>query len=119
MTSAEAQARTTEVTNDCSPMDDVEILIEIVIALVTRPEAVFVDEKHDNESSYFLVHVADEDLGKVIGKNGETVSTIRKLLGRISAGRGRKTFIRINERNRRPFERDLHQRVAPRRNAAA
>lgn len=116
MTTAEARDMVTA--EDHSPMEEWEILTEIVIALVAKPEAVFVEEKHEADSSHFLVHVADEDLGKVIGKHGETVSTIRKLFGRISASRGRKTFIHISEPNRQSFPNPF-KRTAPRRNAAA
>jgi hypothetical protein len=113
-----AEARDVDTTEDHSPMEEWEILTEIVIALVGKPEAVFVEEKHEADSSHFLVHVAEEDLGKVIGKQGETVSTIRKLFGRISASRGRKTFIHIAEPNRQLFSSPF-KRIVPRRNAAA
>lgn len=83
--------------DDWDPLPDWEILQEVVLALVSKPDQVRVQEKITRDSTYFVISVAQEDLGKVIGKNGETVSVLRKLFGRIAAGRGRKTFIQISE----------------------
>jgi predicted RNA-binding protein YlqC (UPF0109 family) len=79
------------------PLEDWELLLEVVLALVTQPKQVRVEEQIEGATSHFLVYVAAEDLGKVIGRNGETVTSMRKLFGRIAAGRGRKTFIYIAE----------------------
>lgn len=101
---------------DCEPLEDWEILLEVVLALVSKPDQVRVEEKELPDSTYFIIGVAPEDLGKIIGKNGETVSVLRKLFGRIAAGRGRKTFIQILEPgkiNKR------HRNTSYRRNAAA
>lgn len=80
-----------------APLEDWELLIEVVLALVSRPDCVSIEEQIEGDTSHFSVFVATEDLGKVIGRNGETVTSLRKLFGRIAAGRGRKTFIYIAE----------------------
>jgi uncharacterized protein len=102
--------------NDCDPLEDWEILTEVVLALVSRPEAVHIEQRPRADAMCFVVHVASEDLGKVIGKNGETVSVLRKLFGRIAATRGEKVFIEIHEPSRasRPS-----RPTSFRRNAAA
>ena len=79
------------------PLEDWEILTEVLMALVSHPSRVKVSQRTEADSSYFTIRVAEEDLGKVIGKNGETVSVLRKLFGRIAAARGKKTFIQIEE----------------------
>jgi len=101
---------------DSDPLQEWDLLTEIVLALVSQPGKVFVEGQEEENTSHFLIHVAPEDLGKVIGRNGETVSTIRKLIGRVSAARGRKTFIHIAEPGK-PFRKPpLRQ---DRRNVAA
>ncbi len=94
---SDAIARTGSKSEDCEPLEDWEILTEVLMALVSRPEEVRIEERSTEESTYFVIHVAPQDLGKVIGKRGETVSVLRNLFGRIAAGRGRKTYIQIAE----------------------
>jgi len=84
-------------TGECDPLEDWEILTEVILGLVSRPAAVRVEQQARPEGMCFIIHVAPEDLGKVIGKSGETVSILRKLFGRIAASRGRKIFIEIHE----------------------
>jgi hypothetical protein len=100
---------------DSEPLGEWELLTEIVLALVDRPEKVFVEEREEAGDLHFRIHVAPEDLGKVIGRNGETASTIRKLIGRVSAGRRRKAFIQIVQPGWQPTPRT----PSDRRNVAA
>lgn len=99
MIEAALQARA----EDSNPLEDVEILTEIVLALVSNPESVFVDKRDEDDVSHFVIHVAAEDIGKVIGKSGETVSILRRLFGRIAASRGRRVVIDVHDPNKRRF----------------
>ena len=46
-------------------------LVEVIAkALVDNPEGVVVTEKEDGKNVVIELHVAEEDLGKVIGKQG-------------------------------------------------
>jgi predicted RNA-binding protein YlqC (UPF0109 family) len=110
-----AQPTTESGATDCDPMEDWEILTEVLLALVSRPAAVRVEQRTLPDATCFVIHTAPEDLGKVIGKNGETVTLIRKLFGRIAAARGRKVFIEVNE----PARLRRARPVGSRRNAAA
>ncbi len=102
--------------NDCGPLEDWEVLTEVLLKLVTKPDQVHVNERCGTDATHLTIHVADEDRGKVIGKNGETVSLLRKLFGRIAASRGRKVFIEVYE----PAKINAPTRAAGyRRNAAA
>jgi predicted RNA-binding protein YlqC (UPF0109 family) len=85
---------------DLEPLEDGEALREIVMKLVRHPAAVKIDERNERDTTFFTIHVHLEDLGSVIGKNGETISLIRKLFGRIAAKQGRKANIHLHEPNR-------------------
>jgi uncharacterized protein len=55
--------------------------IEMVVkALVDDPEAVEVREVDRNGTTRLEVHVAQPDMGKVIGKQGRTVRALRSLV---------------------------------------
>jgi len=55
--------------------------IELVVkALVDEPDAVEVREIDRNGTTRLEVHVAQTDMGKVIGKQGRTVRALRSLV---------------------------------------
>ncbi len=57
-----------------------ELLIFIVKALVDKPDDVRVDEVERDGLVVEELRVANDDLGKVIGKQGRTARAIRTLL---------------------------------------
>jgi uncharacterized protein len=53
-------------------------LVEYVVrSLVSDPDSVRVDEIEEHDGIVFEVHVADDDLGRVIGKDGRVANAIR------------------------------------------
>ena len=70
---------------------DVRALIEqIAKALVDAPEEVSVDQI-DGETTVFELTVAENDLGKVIGRQGRVARALRALVGATGI-RARKRF---------------------------
>jgi hypothetical protein len=57
-----------------------ELLELIAKALVDRPEAVEVREVEGEQTTVLELRVAQDDLGKVIGKQGRTARSIRTIL---------------------------------------
>ncbi len=56
-------------------------LVEIIAtALVDHPEAVAVNEVEGEATTVLELRVAQQDLGKVIGKQGRTARAIRTIL---------------------------------------
>lgn len=63
-----------------------EEIIEIIArALVDQPEAVFVTEINGSYSSIVELHVAKEDIGKIIGKQGRTADALRTIFNAVSS----------------------------------
>ncbi len=58
-----------------------EQLTELVKLMVDRPEEVYVDELRDDVGVKLDLTVAEEDLGKVIGRQGRTARALRCVLG--------------------------------------
>jgi len=57
-----------------------ELLEEIARALVDNPDDVQVAEVEGEQTAVLELRVRDEDLGKVIGRQGRTARAIRTLL---------------------------------------
>lgn len=57
-----------------------DLLNYIVTSIVTKPEAVAIDEENDNGNVNLYLTVDPSDMGIVIGKGGQTIRSIRKLL---------------------------------------
>lgn len=57
-----------------------DLLNFIVTSIVSKPDAVSIDEQKDNGSINLTLSVDPQDMGIVIGKNGQTIRAIRKLL---------------------------------------
>lgn len=57
-----------------------DLLNFIVTSLVTKPEAVSIDEQKDNGNVNLILSVDPQDMGLIIGKSGQTIRAIRKLL---------------------------------------
>jgi len=51
----------------------------IVRELVGNPSSVRVVEEREAQKIVLTIHVDEEDLGKVIGKGGETIRSIRSM----------------------------------------
>jgi uncharacterized protein len=60
----------------------VKELVEMIAkALVDNPEQVVVSQLEGEQTTILELKVAQEDLGKVIGKQGRTARAIRVILG--------------------------------------
>lgn len=57
-----------------------DLLNYIVTSLVTKPDAVSIDERSQDGNVELLLTVDPSDMGLVIGKGGQTIRATRKLL---------------------------------------
>ncbi len=71
-------------------------LVEVIAkALVDAPEAVKVEEREKDGSWIYTLSVAQQDMGKVIGKQGRVAKAIRSLVKAASFRDDRKVDIEI------------------------
>ena len=61
-------------------MIDQEFIKYIVTALVSKPDEVRLERSVDERGVLLTLHVAEEDLGRVIGRKGATAQSLRILL---------------------------------------
>lgn len=74
-----------------------EFIEYVVRALVDQPDAIDVGEVAGSRTTVYELRVGQGDLGKVIGKNGQTAKAIRTLLAAISARQGKRAVLEILE----------------------
>jgi uncharacterized protein len=74
-----------------------EIVQFLARQLMNNPEAVEVKEAHGDTASVLELRVAKEDLGRVIGKQGRTVNSIRTILNAVASRTNRKVVLEIIE----------------------
>ncbi len=75
-----------------------EFIEYIVKQLVDKPEGVKVEETQPAENKLvFSLKVSQEDVGKVIGKQGKTAQAMRVLLTAVAAKEGKKAILEIED----------------------
>lgn len=74
-----------------------EYVEHIVKALVDHPEDVEVLEVEGQRTTVYELRVAPADLGKVIGKAGQTAKSLRTILAAASARLGKRSVLEIIE----------------------
>ncbi len=73
-----------------------ELLEYMVKELVDSPDDVDIEEEEEDEKTIiFKLKVAEEDLGKVIGKKGRTANALRVVMRAASAKRGKSSIVKI------------------------
>lgn len=71
-------------------------LVEIIAkALVDQPEAVEVNELQGEQSLIIELKVAQEDMGKVIGKQGRIAKSIRTVVKAAATKENKKVMVEI------------------------
>jgi predicted RNA-binding protein YlqC (UPF0109 family) len=72
-----------------------ELLAYLARELVDDPEAVRVEEDERDDALVLVLHVAPDDVGKVIGRQGRIARALRTLVRASSARDGRRVQVEI------------------------
>ena len=72
-----------------------ELLITLAQALVDKPEEVSVTEIEGEKSVILQLHVASDDVGKVIGKEGRIAKALRTLIKAAAVKEGKRVIVEI------------------------
>lgn len=70
-----------------------DILESIILNIVDNRDAVSISEKIDGEKIVYSVKVANNDMGRVIGKQGKIAKAIRTLMKSLGAKEKKKIII--------------------------
>ena len=74
-----------------------EFLEFIVRQLVEFPDEVMLSEIPSGRMTIFRLQIRQSDVGRIIGRNGQTIQAIRALLSSSAARHGQKATIEIVE----------------------
>ncbi len=72
-----------------------ELVQYLAQSIVDQPDAVEVTETQDDDASVVELKVAQEDLGRIIGKQGRTAKSLRTILNAAAARHDRKIVLEI------------------------
>jgi predicted RNA-binding protein YlqC (UPF0109 family) len=72
-----------------------ELIEYMAKALVDDPDQVQVEEIEGTSATIYELHVAAEDMGRVIGKQGRVANAMRTLLRAAAARQGRRVTLEI------------------------
>jgi predicted RNA-binding protein YlqC (UPF0109 family) len=74
----------------------VKAFVEFVVrSVATRPEAVQVEEAEEAGVRVFRIRVAPEDVGRVIGRQGQVIQAMRTILRAVAARRGERVQVEL------------------------
>lgn len=74
-----------------------DLVAAIAKALVDKPEEVTVTETHGSDAIVIELRVAQDDMGRVIGKQGRVAKAIRSVVKAAASKDGKKVFVEIIE----------------------
>lgn len=72
-----------------------EFVAYIIKNLVSVPESVFVSSFEDQDRIHIEIRVAQEDVGKVIGRRGNTINALRTIVRTVATRLGRKVQVEL------------------------
>lgn len=72
-----------------------ELVETIAKAIVDQPEMVHINQVEGEKSVILEVSVADEDMGKIIGKQGRIARAIRTVVKAAATKEGKKVIVDI------------------------
>ncbi len=74
-----------------------EFIEYLIKQLVDKPDEVQINEIAGEQTVVLELRVGDGDMGKVIGRHGQTASSLRTLLAAAAAKQGKRSVLEILE----------------------
>ena len=76
-----------------------EVILYILKSIAKHPEEVVVDVVKDKKTTIFNVSVNADDRGRVIGKNGKIISSVKTIVNSLANKEDGKIIIKVGEIN--------------------
>lgn len=89
--------------DEYEPLEDEDLLFEVLLPLVDRPEELRVSKRSFEGGSVLVVTCSDGDRGRIIGFKGGNISAIRTLFRNLASKEDRKLNVEVEEPDRRGY----------------
>ena len=73
-----------------------QLLVDLARAIVDQPDAVSVSEETEGNEIVLHLHVAEGDMGKVIGRHGKIARSIRLVMKSAATSVGKHVTVEID-----------------------
>ena len=77
-------------------MDLKTLLADIARAIVDHPEEVLIEDKSSDDEIYLILHVAESDVGMVIGRHGKIAKSIRMVMKAAATSINKRVTVEIS-----------------------
>ena len=74
-----------------------QVLTDLARSIVNKPECVVVPERDDGDTVYLKLMVDENDLGKVIGKQGRIAKAVRTVVRAVANRENKRVIVDILE----------------------
>ncbi|QYJ14624.1 hypothetical protein Rxycam_00426 [Rubrobacter xylanophilus DSM 9941] len=77
-------------------MEQLENLLRVLVRpLVERPDRIEISGREEGSRVRLTLRVADEDMGRIIGRQGRTINAIRKVVKAASVRLGKRVTVEV------------------------
>ncbi len=76
-------------------MSEKNMVLRLAQNLVDKPDQVAISSTESGDTTTFVLKVAEEDKGKIIGKQGKVIKALRTLTTAVAAKSNRKVLLDI------------------------
>lgn len=83
-------------------------LTDVITPMLDQPEAFKVEVKTEGKKVEALLHAAPDDIGRIIGKSGRMISSLRTLVQAAGEKHRLAISLEIHEEDRKPREERSH-----------
>lgn len=74
-----------------------KVLTDVVRSIVDKPDEVRVSTEEDGDEIVLVLTVADDDMGKVIGKHGRIAKALRLIVKAAAVGSEKRVDVEIRD----------------------
>lgn len=76
-------------------MSEKDMVLSLARNLVDKPDQVEITSTENGDTTTFVLKVAEEDKGKIIGKQGKVIKALRTLTAAVATKSSRKVLLDI------------------------
>jgi len=73
-----------------------KLLKYLITNIVDVPQAIKIKKEENGEGITFFINVAEDDRGKIIGKNGKIITNLRNIVNVKAKKQNKKAFLKLD-----------------------